>query len=748
MKVVFIAFLLWLFYPTITWASHFIGGEFQYKIIKQTPTTNSYELNLYYYSDCQIGKRGSPLPNQVEIYAMGKTTGQTVKIFIVPLGDVKDVPAPPCTNVTNVCIKRGEYRLIIDLPIIAETLAFIHSADQQNRSGTIENVYAPNGYGSTYFAEISEEGQRLGNASARFKALPPSVLCVGEAIEFDHSATDSDGDSLVYKFTNPKGQTLKYDYVPGSFPPSRFLKGFDKICYQLDTSACENYLHFDPRWGTLEQPFGGNIKLNAQTGKITGETDKQGYVVYCLVVEEYRNGRLMGLISRDIQFFFAACSPIVKAQIAADTIIDKKAVLINCLDKSISIKNLSIEKRYISTSYFQVFQGKDTVTYGDWEPIIAFPDTGLYKGRLILNPSTRCGDTLNLEFRLQNRFRADFTMTYDSCKNEPIVLMDKSVSENGKLTDWKWQFNDSKDSVLSQNTSHIFTKTGENSISLTTKDDKGCRQTKVKNVNWYPSTDINLSKNTEGALCSPAKVILKNKSIPLDSTYRFQWFFDNNIVSDSLNPKVVLEKPAQYSILVKAKSPIGCVSEKTFPDFLTILQGVKADFEYTPENLSTTNNKIQLIDKSIFSDSRQWLLNKRFVSKDNKPFLSLLDTGLQKISLIAFNKNSCRDTVSKSVDVEPIAKFWLPTAFTPNEDALNDVFKGVGLTDYFQSFDMKILNRWGELVFQTQDAQKGWNGHKLNTGEECPDGVYLCHVTYKTVRGKMHELRNFITIIR
>jgi gliding motility-associated-like protein len=735
-------------YPSLSRASHFIGGEFQYKILKQTPTTNTYEISLLYYSDCQAGKKGSLLPNQVEIHAIGKTSGQTVKVFTVALGSITNVPVPPCTNATDVCIKQGEYRIVADLPILTETLAFLYSPDQQNRSGTIENVYAPNGYGSTYFAEITVEGQQLGNTSARFKLLPPTVLCVSEPVLYDHSANDGDGDSLVYKFTHPRGQTLSFEYNQTVFPPRRTFTGFDKICYQLDTPACTNYVHFDPRWGTVEKPFGGNITLNAKTGLITGVTESQGYVVYCLVVEEYRNGRLMGVVSRDIQLFFAACSPVIKAIVAADTIIDKKAVLINCLTKNIGIKNLSLDKRYISTYIFEVIFGKDTVGFSDWEPNIAFPDTGLYRGRLLLNPDTKCGDTLNLEFRLQNRFLVDFTMAYDSCKNEPIVLTDKSVSENGKLIDWKWQFSDTKDSVLTQNTSHLFTKSGKNTISLTTKDDKGCRQKKVKTFQWYPATDIGLSKNKDGVFCSPAKVSLKNTSIPLDSTYRFQWIFDNNSVSNSLNPSVLLEKPAQYSIQVKAMSPIGCVSQKAFPNFLTILQGVKANFNYLPENITASANKIQLFDKSEFADSRQWLLNNRLFAKDNTPVLNLLDTGFQNIQLVAFNKNGCRDTATRSIDIVPAVQFWLPNAFTPNDDALNDIFRGSGLTEYMQSFYMTIYDRWGELVFQGNDAQKGWNGRKMNSGEECPQGVYLCFVRYKTVRGRAEELRTYISVTR
>jgi CHU_C Type IX secretion signal domain len=65
-----------------------------------------------------------------------------------------------------------------------------------------------------------------------------------------------------------------------------------------------------------------------------------------------------------------------------------------------------------------------------------------------------------------------------------------------------------------------------------------------------------------------------------------------------------------------------------------------------------------------------------------------------------------------------------------------------------QDFNMSIFNRWGEMVFYTEDPLQGWNGRKNNQGLVEPNGVYVCLVRYKTDRGEARELKGFATLIR
>ena len=100
------------------------------------------------------------------------------------------------------------------------------------------------------------------------------------------------------------------------------------------------------------------------------------------------------------------------------------------------------------------------------------------------------------------------------------------------------------------------------------------------------------------------------------------------------------------------------------------------------------------------------------------------------------------------IDVVPKVAYFLPNAFTPNNDTVNDLFFGKGFFEGMQNFSMTIWNRWGEQVFETGDPNEGWNGQKNNNGEYSPAGVYVVIVTYTGPRGDDVLLKGFATLVK
>ena len=73
---------------------------------------------------------------------------------------------------------------------------------------------------------------------------------------------------------------------------------------------------------------------------------------------------------------------------------------------------------------------------------------------------------------------------------------------------------------------------------------------------------------------------------------------------------------------------------------------------------------------------------------------------------------------------------WVPNSFTPNNDGLNDVFQPSYYCD-LASFDLKILNRWGQPIFSSENAMESWNGKDRNASVQ--SGVYFYTVTYTPI---------------
>ena len=92
--------------------------------------------------------------------------------------------------------------------------------------------------------------------------------------------------------------------------------------------------------------------------------------------------------------------------------------------------------------------------------------------------------------------------------------------------------------------------------------------------------------------------------------------------------------------------------------------------------------------------------------------------------------------------------FFLPNAFTPNGDGINDLYFGVGNANEAESFHLTIWNRWGEMIFETDDPDEGWNGRKFNSGEIAPNGVYVVVVQYVNYEDVITNLEGFVTVLR
>ena len=105
------------------------------------------------------------------------------------------------------------------------------------------------------------------------------------------------------------------------------------------------------------------------------------------------------------------------------------------------------------------------------------------------------------------------------------------------------------------------------------------------------------------------------------------------------------------------------------------------------------------------------------------------------------------DIVMRSAEEEPVAdaeKFFIPTAFTPNGDGLNDLFV-VKANFEPRSFEMTILSRGGDALFQTRDMNIGWDG-QLH-GKLLPQGVYVCIIKYKDSEGNEHKQQGQVLLI-
>ena len=512
-------------------AYHIIGGEIYYECLGDDPMNPGYKIykfTLKIYRDCAGGGQNfDSLPGQT-IGTISVFKGDDPTPFIPTLFlDAPDIVfvdpdlGNPCLIVPpNLCVQEGVYEFERSLEVIDESYHITYQ--RCCRNSTINNIYNPDETGATYTVEITPTGQLECNNSPVFNNFPPVVICVDQPLNFDHSATDAEGDQLVYEFCSPlKGG--------GLYGPPQSLNGFAP-----NPDAPPPYEEVDfilPDYNPLA-PLAGDpvVNIDLNTGWITGVPTVQGQFVVGICVKEYRNGLLLSSVQRDFQFNVAYCEPTVVAEIEGD---DENGTYVfhSCSDSTFSFINQSYQSQFID-EYLWIFEVNGSPwTYTQSNITVTFPGPGQYPGVMIINPDTECLDTAFLEVTVSAPIFADFTFEYDTCVAGPVQFTDMTLPGDASISEWYWQFGDGEISY-EQNPSHLYQDPGMHEVTLRITDESGCQDIVKKLVNWYPAPPLIIVEPSSFVGCPPAMISFENLSSPIDETYDIFWDFGDGGTSD------------------------------------------------------------------------------------------------------------------------------------------------------------------------------------------------------------------------
>lgn len=746
---------IWAVLPFGLSGRHIIGGNITYRCLGD----GDYEFTIYIFRDCGCTGCAQLDPEAyIAIYRCGATTQcdrlsqrDFVARLNVPLQSQSSVNRPdyPCLIPPNVCVEQGIYRFRLSqynirLPLSDDSYHI--SYQRCCRNVTINNIIAPGDVGATYTIEITPEAQKKCNNSPVFDQFPPTVICANSPLNFDHSATDPDGDQLVYSFCAP---------LAGGGPQLQTPFAFGSCDGAYPNPACPppyREVNFIQPLYSPVAPMGGDpvIQIDPNTGVITGTPRLLGQYVVGVCVYEYdkTTGKLLSKVFRDFQFNVANCEPTVVADIKENKIISDKEFEVNsCGITEIKFINESYQRQFISKFEWTFNINGNRQTYTDWEPTVSFPGVGEYRGQLILNPNTACGDTANILVKVFPDINADFDFEYDTCVAGPVEFTDRSKSGSGFVTAWNWDFGDGAKGAGRQ-AQHRYRNPGNIPVALTVRDTNQCVDTRIREVPYFPVPALLVIAPNSFQGCTPADIFFENLSFPIDESYDITWDFGDGGSSKAISPVHRYEKPGTYTVSIDLVSPIGCKTDTTFKDLITIYEAPKSAFSYSPQEVSNLAPRVQFTEAAERTIGWYWDFGNGAFSRERNPAYSFPDTGLYKVQLIVTHPSGCLDTSAQGIDVKPLVTYHLPNAFTPNEDAVNDIFKGVGILPGIRNFRFQIWNRWGEMVYASEDPTKGWNGRKSNSGQEAPPGVYVVLVSFQGPRGDAHEYKGFVTLIR
>ena len=380
---------------------------------------------------------------------------------------------------------------------------------------------------------------------------------------------------------------------------------------------------------------------------------------------------------------------------------------------------------------------------------ITFPDLGEYRGKMVLNEGTECSDSACFFVNIFPDITADFSFEYDTCVAGDVMFTNESSSGAvGGVTQSEWAFGDGGSSDF-VDPMYRYDVPGVKPVTLVVTDDNGCSDTVTKEVDYFPVPQLIVVQPTSFVGCLPASIFFDNLSSPIDSSYDVIWDFGDGNMVNEISPTHEYTDAGNFSVSVDITSPLGCEVDTTFNGLIQILESPTADFSFSPEEPNNFTDEVIFTDLSIDTDTWQWAFGDVATSMLQNPTYAFPDTGVYEVVLTVFHPvTNCPDTISKIVDVRPLATLFMPNAFTPNNDGKNDVFKGKGFLDGISNYQLNIFNRWGQLIFEATDPNEGWNGQVDNSGALSPLGVYVYRASYIGPRGEERILEGHVTLIR
>lgn len=516
-------------------ATHIIGGELFYDHLEG----DQYQVTLKLYRDCT----GIAFDATAAIGVFDGATGSLIQVQSLTFPGGSFIPitldSPCLTLPPNVCVETTSYVGLFNLPPTAN--GYVLTYQRCCRTDIINNLISPGDLGLTVTTRIP--GSALtSNSSARFNELPPVALCLNAPLSFDHSATDPDGDSLVYSLTTPyNGGTAGAPqpnppaappYVPVPWGPG-YSEG-----YPIDS---------DPA-----------LAIDPFTGLLTLTPTLQGNFTVGVMVQEYRDGELLTETRRDFLFKVVPCDAAVTAGIQPQPSSEL------CDDLSIPFGNTSIGAAEWHWD-FGVESATDD-TSSSQSPVFVFPEPGTYTVTQIANPGTTCADTATAVFMVYLQPQPLVVPPPPFCGNDPVTLVAEGVF--GPSASLLWQLGagsvpqTSSDSIVVVQ----FAGPGEHEVALLVAEN-GCTAFYTTSVVNHPQPVASFSTDPISPQLIGTSVGLTDTSDPGGGVIgTWEWTVAGESVGSSA-PAVswIADWPGTFVINLVVIDEFGCSDTTSMP---------------------------------------------------------------------------------------------------------------------------------------------------------------------------------------
>jgi len=338
--------------------------------------------------------------------------------------------------------------------------------------------------------------------------------------------------------------------------------------------------------------------------------------------------------------------------------------------------------------------------------------------------------------------------TPNANNNSPVCTGQSfALSATGGLT-YSWVGPNGFASTAQNPLVNTSTSNMSGTYSVTVFDNIGCPATAVTTVtvNPLPNPSI-IANNTFG--CAPlcATFTVQN-STALQSVV---WSVNGGNGANGNTYENCFNAAGLFTVTAGVTDINGCSNTTAY--LVDVYPIPVADFNFAPIKPIVNHDEVTFTDASHSASITAWnwyfYSNATNTSNLQHPTFYYPEAGTYPITLVVKSDKGCVDTITKIIVVGEDFGIYIPNAFTPNGDGLNDFFqpKGFGIKDY----ELEIFDRWGERIFNTKVFEEGWDGkyHRgIDYGKFCKDDVYAWKIKVVNVFGEAKYYTGHVTLIK
>ncbi len=397
-------------------------------------------------------------------------------------------------------------------------------------------------------------------------------------------------------------------------------------------------------------------------------------------------------------------------------------------DSGCSPLNVLFDLDFYETKYHTWDFGDGSVAnnlYADVPDSIyhVYSNKGIITPYVVLLDSNNCSSTLSTGNIFLEDLHANFGLSDSLLCSFSALKIHDSTQHVFPIT-YNWSFGDNESST-NQNPTHLYTSENSFNVQLIVKSPMGCSDTLSKQIQVFKAPSLLIDTIT-ASFCVPFNAEFNVVSTDPNVTINKLFWKYNADQQDSTYAKFLMTIVGSHSFhLVVQYAGNLCTIDSVIT--LQALLAPTAQFTFSPEHPSV-NTIITLNNESQNASSFLWDYKDNSTGTEISPEHTFTKKGNYDVQLIAANSANCFDTTHTLVNIAKEDFVKVVSGFTPNGDGINDYVKILNGGEV-SLVEFTIYNRWGQLVFRSNDINSYWDGTFNGSLQDA--GTFVYYVTAK-----------------